>query len=185
EALTALNASGDPRARQYLREVVRAAAMPDEALASAIRAVGGEYATGEDIRLLRETFSKLPGDRSRNAAVSAIATFGGSDNLRWLLALAANPDEPAGVRRRAVQHAYKAGAAVADLISIYDQTTDNNLKDAILATLVESGETQATDKLMQIARMDESPQRRRKAINLLGRSSDERVKKFLQDLAGR
>lgn len=185
EALTALNSSGDPRARQYLREVVRAAAMPDEALASAIRAVGGEYATGEDIRMLRETFPKFPGDRSRNAAVSAIATFGGSDNVRWLLALAANADEPAGVRRRAVQNAYKGGAAISDVISIYDQTTDNTLKGAVLETLVDSGEKQATDKLMQIARMDESPQMRRKAINLLGRSSDERVKKFLQDLAGR
>ena len=185
EALTALNASSDPRARQYLREVVRAASMPDDVLASAIRAIGGEYATGDDIKMLRETFPKLPGNRSRDVAVSAIANFGGSDNVRWLLALAANTDQPASVRRRAVQHAYRGGAAIADLITIYDQTTDNNLTDAILATLVESGDKQATDKLMQIARMDDSPQMRRKAINLLGRSSDERVKKFLQDLAGR
>lgn len=185
EALSALNASGDPRARQYLREVVRAASMPDEALAAAIRATGGEYATGEDIRILREAFAKLSGNRSREAAVSAIATFGGSDNVRWLLTLAANTDQPVSVRRRAVHHAYRGGAPVAELIKIYDQTTDTNLKDAIMATLVESGESQATEKLMQIARVDESPQMRRKAINLLGRSSDERVKKFLQDLAGR
>jgi hypothetical protein len=38
---------------------------------------------------------------------------------------------------------------------------------------------------MNIARMDESSQMRRKAINVLGRSSDERVKKFLTDLAER
>ena len=135
--------------------------------------------------MLREVFPKLPGNHSRDATVEAIATFGGSDNVRWLLALAANADEPAGVRRSAVQHAYRSGAPIAALISIYDQTTDNNLKDAILATLARSGEKQATDKLMQIARVDESPQMRRKAINHLGRSSDERVKKFLQDLAGR
>ena len=185
EAIGALNSSGDPRARQHLREVVRAASMPDEVLASAIKAVGGGYATGEDVRMLREVFPKLPGNHSRDATVEAIATFGGSDNVRWLLALAANADEPAGVRRSAVQHAYRSGAPIAALISIYDQTTDNNLKDAILATLARSGEKQATDKLMQIARVDESPQMRRKAINHLGRSSDERVKKFLQDLAGR
>lgn len=185
EALSALNASGDPRARQYLREVVRAASMPDDVLASAIRAVGGEFATGEDIRMLRETYAKLPGDKSREAAVSAIATFGGAENVRWLLTLAANADQPANVRRRAVHHAYRGGAPVSELIKIYDETTDTQLKDAILATLVESGEKQATDKLMLIAQKDESPQMRRKAINMLGRSSDERVKKFLQDLAGR
>jgi HEAT repeat protein len=185
EALSALNASGDPRARQYLREVVRGSSMPDDVLAAAIKAVGGEYATGEDIRMLRETYAKLPGDRSREAAVSAIATFGGADNVRWLLALAANSDQPANVRRRAVLHAYRGGAPVSELIRIYDETTDAPLKDAIMATLVESGEKQATDKLMLIAQKDESPQLRRKAINMLGRSSDERVKKFLQDLAGR
>lgn len=185
EALSALNASGDPRARQYLREVVRAASMPDDVLVSAIRAVGGEYATGEDIRMLRETYAKLPGDRSREAAMAAIATFGGADNVRWLLALAGNAEEPASVRRRAVDHAYRSGATVSELIKIYDETTDTQLKDAILATLVKSGEKQATDKLMLIAQKDESPQMRRKAISILGRSSDERVKKFLQDLAGR
>ena len=185
EALSALNASGDPRARQYLREVVRAAAMPDDVLASAIRAVGGEFATGEDIRMLRETYAKLPGDKSREAAVAAIATFGGADNVRWLLSLAGNAEQPANVRRRAVHHAYRGGAPVPELIKIYDETTDTQLKDAIMATLVESGERQATDKLMLIAQKDESPQMRRKAINMLGRSSDERVKKFLQDLASR
>jgi hypothetical protein len=50
---------------------------------------------------------------------------------------------------------------------------------------VESGDKAATDKLMQIARMDESAQMRRKAISLLGRSSDERVKAFLRDIATR
>ena len=185
EALSALNASGDPRARQYLREVVRGASMPDDVLASAIRAVGGEFATGEDMRLLRETYAKLPGDRSREATMDAIAKFGGADNVRWLLTLAGNSDLSPNVRRRAVQHAYRGGAPVSELIKIYDETTDTQLKDALMATLVESGEKQATDKLMLIAQKDESPQRRRRAINMLGRSSDERVKKFLQDLAGR
>jgi HEAT repeat protein len=71
------------------------------------------------------------------------------------------------------------------LVKIYDQTTDAQLKSAVISTLVSSGERQATDKLMQIAQRDENPQMRRRAISALGRSSDERVKKFLQDLAGR
>lgn len=185
EALSALTSSGDPRARQHLRDVVRRAELPDEVLASGIRGLGGEFATGEDMKLLRDTYAKLPGDRSREAAVSAIANFGGSENVRWMLALARDADQPVATRRRAIQHAYKGGTPVVEIIKVYDGTTDPQLKDAVIAALVESGEKQATDKLMQIARNDESSQMRRKAVSMLSRSSDERVKKFLSELVER
>ena len=185
EALTSLNASGDPRARAHLRDVVRRAELPDEVLAAAIRGLGGEYATGEDTKILREAYSKLPGERSREAAISAIANFGGAENVRWLLALARNVDQPIATRRRAIQHAYRGGTPILEIGKVYDETTDTQMKDAVINALVESGERSATDKLMQIARTDEFPSMRRKAINALSRSSDERVKKFLSDLANR
>jgi len=185
EALASLTASGDPRARQHLREVVRAAALPDEVLASAIRGLGGEYATGEDIRIIRETHPKLPGERSREAAMQALAQFGGAENVRWMLSIAKDANQPVQTRRRAVMHAYRGGASVTEISKVYDETTDMQLKESVMNALVESGEKTATDKLMQIARMDESSQMRRKAIHVLGRSHDERVKKFLSDLAER
>jgi hypothetical protein len=185
EALSALTSSGDPRARQHLREVVRTATLPDDVLASAIRGLGGEFATGEDIRIIRDAHAKLPGERSREAAFSAIAQFGGTENVRWMLAMARDANQPSQVRRRAVSHAYKGGASVAEISKIYDETTDTQIKDAVMNALMESGEKMATDKLMQIAQMDDNYQMRRKAINVLGRSSDERVKKFLSDLANR
>lgn len=185
EALSSLTSSGDPRARQHLRDVVRGADPPDDVLAAAIRGLGGEYAIGEDVKLLRETYSKLPGEKSRGAAVEAIAAFGGTENVRWLLALAKDSNQPIATRRRAVQHAYKGGTPVIEIIKVYDETTDTQLKDAVINALVESGERPATDKLMQIARTDESLSMRRKAINVLSRSSDERVKKFLSELAER
>src|SRR5439155_20676940 len=105
EALGALNASGDPRARQYLRDVVRRAEQPDEVLAAAVRGVGGDYATGDDIKLIRDAYVKLSGERSRDAALNAIANFGGADNVRWLLGLARDADQTMQTRRRAVRHA--------------------------------------------------------------------------------
>jgi HEAT repeat protein len=185
EALASLNSSGDPRARQHLRDVVRRAELPDEVLAAAIRGLGGEYATGEDIKLLRDSYAKLTGERAREATVSAVAAFGGSENVRWLLSLANDANQPISTRRRAVQHAYRGGSPVTDIIKVYDETTDTQLKDAVMSALMESGERQATDKLMQIARNDENAQMRRKAVSVLSRSSDERVKKFLSDLVDR
>jgi len=185
EALSALTSSGDPRARQYLRDVVRRAELADDVLAAAIKGVGGEYATGEDIKLLREIYGKLPGERSRDAALSAVANFGGSENVRWLVTMARDSNQPIQTRRRALQHAYRGGAPVAEIVKIYDETTDPQLKDAVMSVLVESGEKQATDKLMLIAQRDESTQMRRKAVSVLSRSSDERVKKFLSDLVQR
>lgn len=185
EALSSLTSSGDPRARAHLREVVRRAELPDDILAAAIRGLGGEYSTGDDIKLLRVGYAKLPGERSREAAISAIARFGGTDNVRWLLVLARDTDQPISTRRRAVQHAYRGGTPVTEIIKVYDETTDAQLKDAVMSALMESGEAQATDKLMQIARSDESSRMRRKAVSVLSRSPDERVKKFLSDLVER
>ena len=185
EALASLNSSGDPRARDYLRQVVRASSAADDVLAGAIRGLGGEYATGEDIRLIRDSYAKLPGERSREAAISSVATFGGTDNVRWLLSLARNPDQPSTTRRRAVQHAYRGGTPIAEIVKLYDETTDAQLKDALMSVMVESGEKAATDKLMQIARQDESSQMRRKAVSHLSRSSDERVKSFLAGMVER
>jgi hypothetical protein len=185
EAIAALRVSADPRARQHLRDVVRESSLPDEAVAVAVRGVGDAFANAADVKLLRDSFARLPGTRSREAAMSAVASFGGSENVRWLLAVAGDPDQRTQERRRAVHHAYRAGASVADLVAVYDGTTDPQLKDAVIATLAESGETRANDKLMHIARNDDSRVMRRKAIAALGRSSDERVKKFLSELAER
>lgn len=182
EALSSINSSGDPRARAHLRDVVRRADSPDDVLQQAIRTLGGEYATGEDMRIIRETYPKLPGDKSRESAISTIAQFGGTENVRWMLALARDVNQPIQTRRRAVSHAYRGGIALADIIKIYDENTDPQIKEAVMNALVESGDKVATDKLMSIAKNDESTQMRRKAINILQRSSDERVKTFLAGL---
>jgi HEAT repeat protein len=183
EAVSAVNSSGDPRARAYLREVVRKGDAPDDVLASAIRTLGGDYATGEDIKLIRDSHAKLPGDKSREAAMSSIAQFGGTENVRWMLSVARDANQPINTRRRAVQYAFKGGSSVNDIIKIYDENTDLQMKEAVLQALIESGEKPAIDKLMEIARKDESMKMRRSAINHLGRSSDERVRRFLADMA--
>ena len=90
EAVAALARSGDPRARESLREVVRRGTLPDEPTSVAIRGLAGEYATAQDAALLRDRFVQLQGERSRRAVVTAMTERGGAENARWLLQVAAH-----------------------------------------------------------------------------------------------
>ena len=102
QAWSALSRSGDPRARQFTRDAVRRTTLGDDLRVLAIQGIGGEYATGADYRLLRDLYSSLDSDRTRDAVVNALGTAGGRDNVNWLLALAESKTEPAARRRRVV-----------------------------------------------------------------------------------
>ena len=171
-ALSVVAESGDPRARDYLRATVRAAALPDEVLAAAVRGFGLRYATATDIAVIRQNWPGFTGERTRSAALASVAAFGGSENAQWLLSVAGDMGTTAAVRRRALEGAVQAGVGTAPLSQLYDRTTDSDTKSAIIAALSEIGDRAATDKLLAIARGDQSVQARRRAISALGRTGD-------------
>lgn len=178
-ALSVVAQSGDPRAHDYLRSAVRAAALSDDALAAAVRGFGQRYATAEDIAVIRQSWPNFTGERTRGAALSAVAAFGGSDNAQWLLSIAGDMGTTAAVRRRALESAVQAGVGTADLSHLYDRTTDPDTKSAVISALSELGDRAATDKLLAIARGDVSTAARRRAIAVLGRTGDPRVRDAL------
>ncbi|MGV3707708.1 MAG: HEAT repeat domain-containing protein [Gemmatimonas sp.] len=185
EALSALASSGDPRSREFLRGVVRRGDLPDEAMATAVRSLGQSYATAADIALIRESFMKLPGARSQDAAISAMTEFGGQENSRFLLNLAKDPGVSANNQRRALQSAVKAGARVSELIAMYNATVDFQMKESIINALGANEDKESQDKLIAIAKSDESITARKRAVAVLGRSSDPRVRKELEALIER
>jgi len=185
ESLSALARSGDPRARDFLRNVVQRTDVADDVLYTAIRGLGTEYATGRDAELLRQVYPKLTGEHSRDAVLSALAEIGGTENTRWLLGIARDENAPIAMRRRALSYASRAGVPIADLVRLYDTTTDPQMKDALVSFYVQSGDRQAVDKLLSIAKNDENPAIRRRTIAQLSRSEDPRVKEFLKDLIER
>lgn len=185
ESLTALARSGDPRARDFLRSVVQRNDVADDVLYTAIRGLGTDFATGRDADLLRETYPKLSGEKSREAVMSALAEIGGTENTRWLLSLAKDANAPIGTRRRALQYASKAGVPIAELVKLYDTTTDPQMKEALVGHYVQSGDKAAIDKLIAIAKNEENPGIRRRAIQQLSRSEDPRVKEFLKEIIER
>lgn len=183
EALSALSQSGDPRSREYLRGVVRRGELPDEAMATAVRSLGQQYATGADIALIRESWPKITGQRAQDAAINAITEFGGAENAKWLLTLAKDPGISANNQRRALQSAVKAGARVSEIITMYNGTIDYQMKEAIISALASNDSRESMDKLLVIAKADESITARKRAIAALARSSDPRIRKELENIA--
>src|SRR5436305_2514270 len=58
ESLSALARSGDPRAREFLRNVIQRSDVADDVLYTAIRGLGTEYATGRDADVLRQVYPR-------------------------------------------------------------------------------------------------------------------------------
>jgi HEAT repeat protein len=85
-------------------------------------------------------------------------------------------------RRRALDAASRAGAPIAELVKLYDTTTDPDMKSTLIGLYVRSGEKAAVDKLLQIVKGEENLSVRRRAISQLSRSEDPRIKQALQDL---
>lgn len=185
EALTSLAQSGDPRSRDFLRTIVRRGELPDDAMATAVRGLGQQYATASDVALIRETWPKLGGLRAQDAAISVITEFGGVANAQWLLALAKNPGTTSNNQRRALQSAVRAGARSSEIIAMYNNTVDYPMKEALISALTDTDDRAAQDKLLSIAKSDESITARKKAIAALARSSDPRVRKELEAIAER
>ncbi len=185
ESMSVLARSGDPRAREFLRTAVRRTDLPDDVLVVALRALGQDYATGEDAALLRSVYGSLTTDRAREAAMSAAATIGGAANTRWLLGLAQDANQPLQTRRRALDAASRSGASITDLVKLYDTTTDPSMKEALVGLYVRNGEPPAIDELLKIIKAEENPAVRRRAISQLSRSDDPRIKQALQEIVSR
>jgi HEAT repeat protein len=185
QSMTVLARSGDPRARQFLRSTVQRTDLPDDVLAVAIRGLGHNYVTGQDARLLRSLYSRLPGQRSQDAVLSSLSDLGGSENVQWLTGIIRNDKATPEARRRALQFLSRAGATTPVLLALYDPTPDPQLRQALIGIYSRISDKAATDKLVWIAKNEQNPAIKRRAISALSRSGDPTIRQALQDIVER
>jgi len=185
ESMSVLARSGDPRARQFLRTIVQRTDLPDELLATALRGLGGSYVTGQDAALLRSLYPRLTGRNSQNAVMSALASLGGTDNVQWMMGIVRDENQPLEARRRALQHASKAGATMASLVALYDATEDTQMRESLISHYGRESTKAGTDKLVWIARNEQNQSLRRRAISALSRNTDPSVRQALQSIVER
>ena len=185
ESMTVLSRSGDPRARQFLRSTVQRTDLPDEALAVAIRGLGHNYVTAQDATLLRSIYPRLTGQRSRDAVLSSLSDLGGSENVQWLTGIVRDDKATPEARRRALQYLSRAGATTHVLLALYDPMPDPQLREALISAYSRISDKAATDKLVWIAKNEQNPALKRRAISALSRSGDPAVRQALQDIVER
>ena len=182
EATRTLARSGDPRARDFMRDVVADTRRSDELRAAAIAGLGGDLATGADARLLRDTYRTLTVEKVKDAVLSSVAGIGGKANADWLMGVARDEREVPALRRKAVSLAERAGASGEALSSLYDAMNDTETRGAVISAMATEGSKPSREKLMAIARSTESPQLRRRAVTALQRFDSPEVREALQAL---
>ncbi len=182
QAAEPLGRSTAAPAREALRRAVSRPALNDEVRAAAITALMTTYPTASDAAMLRDRFSALDGDRSRDALVTALAAIGGRTNASWILSVAGNGSLPSAVRRKAISLADRAGVQVSDVVALYDRLETRELREAALTALNASGTRAGTDKLLRIAESDTDVQVRRRAVSLLSRNQAPHVRTALRAL---
>lgn len=185
QTMSALARSGDPRARQILRTAVQQADLPDDILVTAIRSLGKEYATAQDIELIRGLYPKLESERARGSIISTIADLGGSANTGWLLGIVRQESQPVALRRAALRGAAKSGATTADLVGLYTPTLSAQVKESLISLYAERGDEAAIGKLLSIVKTEEDRSLRRRTIARLSKSDDPRVKQALVEIVER
>ncbi len=182
-AIQALANSGDPRARDFLRTALADPSLTDPLRVAVIRGIGGQYATGRDLELLRTRYTTLSSVEAKKAVISAVAEQGGPANMQWLLAIAADTEAPSELRSQATEAAQRAGATTAQLTRLYEQSPDRRGKEAAMSALFRNGDRAAVDALVRMARTETDPTLRKSLISRLARLDDERVKALLKEMA--
>jgi len=185
ESMTVLARSGDPRARQFLRSTVQRTDLSDEVLAAALRGLGREYVTASDASLLRSIYPRLTGQRSQEAVLASLSELGGSENVQWLTGIVRDEKATPEARRRALQYLSRAGATTPVLLALYDPIADTQLREALIGIYSRISDKAATDKLVWIAKNEQNPAIKRRAISALSRSSDPGIRQALQDIVER
>jgi HEAT repeat protein len=183
--MSVLARSGDPRARAFLRSTIQRTDLSDEVLAAALQGLGREYVTGQDANLLRSIFSRLTGQRSQSAVLSALANLGGTENVQWLTGVVKNDKLAPEVRRRALEALTRAGVPPQTLVALYDATPDTPLREMLISVYSRTSDKLSTDKLVWIARNEQNQSLRRRAISALSRSSDPVVRQAMAEIVER
>ena len=126
-------------------------------------------------------FERVRSDELREKIMFSLGQMRGEGNGEWLLGIVADKRYSIDTRKSALFNAGQNRVPAADLVNLYGRLEEREMKEQLIWVMHERRDPAAIDKLIDIAKKDTDPQVRRTAINLLGRSNNERAKQFLKE----
>jgi len=181
KALFALSQIRVDRAGQILRDFAEKASASDDAREQAIFWLGQAH-SAQNAAFLRGLYTRLNSDDLKEKVIFSLSQMRDPDNGRWLLDLAQNEREPVEMRKKALFWAGQMGVSLPDLAGIYDRTTNEEMKEQLIFVYSQRHESEAVDKLIDIAKHDPNAELRKKAVFWLGQSHDPRARQALLDI---
>ena len=184
QAAEGLGRHGDPRARRAVRAIIADAERPADVRAAAIQGLGGEYGTVKDAEALIAAWTHLGTDGLRDAALSTMASLGGTASRGFLLKTVRDEGAASRQRRRAAGLLERVGVPARELVTLYDGVSDGEVRNQLIDLLAQAGTREAVAKLLRIAKEDTQPAARRRAIAALGKRDDPAVREALRSMVG-
>ncbi len=148
----------------------------------------GQSGNAENGQFLQELYRRERDDQVKERILFAVSQMPRRSNAaygQWLSGIAADASEPIKLRKNAIFWAGQSGAPLGELIQAYDRMPEVEMKEQVIFVLSQRRETEATDKMIAIARSDSNPKLRERAMFWLTQRNDPRVTQLMLEILER
>jgi len=181
KAVFAVSQIKSDRAAQILRDYAGRDNAPEDVREKAVFWLGQQHSTSS-AEFLRTLYARVTVEDLKEKIIFSLSQMHSDENTRWLMDLALNDKESIDLRKKALFWAGQTGADIGDLVQLYDRTSDHDMKEQLIFVYSQRHETQALDKMIDIARKETDRELRKKAIFWLGQSHDPRAAQALLEI---
>jgi HEAT repeat protein len=181
KAVFALSQHESPKAQQALRTYAERGGIPEDLREKAIFWIGQNEGP-ENAAFLRGLYGKLKSEELRKKVLFSLSQMGGEENGRWLLRVARDTSQGIEMRKQALFWAGQSGVSLAELVKLYTNAGDQQMREQLIFVYSQRDEPEALDKLIEIAKRDANPELRKRALFWLGQSDDSRAVQALQEI---
>ena len=177
-----LGNASDDRGRAILRTIASSDTIARDLRGKAIFALGFLDHDGGNGPFLRTLYARLDDPQLKDKVIQAVAQLDEDDDQRWLVQRVLDANESVELRKQALfWRGQKQSAPLGDLVAIYPRLDSRDLKEHYVFVLSQRRESDAVDKLIDLAKNDPDREIREKATFWLGQSRDPRAAKYLED----
>jgi HEAT repeat protein len=181
KAVFAVSQIKSDRAAQILRDYAGRDNAPEDVREKAVFWLGQQHSTSS-AEFLRTLYARVTVEDLKEKIIFSLSQMHSDENTRWLMDLALNQKESIDLRKKALFWAGQTGADIGDLVQLYDRTSDHDMREQLIFVYSQRHETQALDKMIDIARHETDRELRKKAIFWLGQSRDPRAAQALLEI---